>query len=176
MSRNVLLCLCGSINSINITHYIIELKSKYDEVNILASGNGKKFVNANILKQFCDNYYDEAENPFLNHIDISKKHEKVLIIPATANTINKIANGICDNLLLTICHTSFDKLYIFPNMNLLMWENPITKKNIDKLKNYGISIYPSNIRNSFEISSRTMKKNVVMPDPHEVLDFILKRR
>ncbi len=52
------------------------------------------------------------KSPFLNHVDIANKHDKIIILPATSNTINKIANGICDNLLLTICHTAFEKLYI----------------------------------------------------------------
>ncbi|MCE3321310.1 enterotoxin, partial [Staphylococcus aureus] len=43
MGENVLICLCGSVNSINISHYIIELKSKFDEVNVIASTNGRKF-------------------------------------------------------------------------------------------------------------------------------------
>ncbi|OZX30719.1 flavoprotein, partial [Staphylococcus aureus] len=55
MGENVLICLCGSVNSINISHYIIELKSKFDEVNVIASTNGRKFINGEILKQFCDN-------------------------------------------------------------------------------------------------------------------------
>ncbi|GAB5836973.1 hypothetical protein JMUB7531_28940 [Staphylococcus aureus] len=57
MGENVLICLCGSVNSINISHYIIELKSKFDEVNVIASTNGRKFINGEILKQFCDNYF-----------------------------------------------------------------------------------------------------------------------
>ncbi|MBX7668222.1 flavoprotein [Staphylococcus aureus] len=172
MGENVLICLCGSVNSINISHYIIELKSKFDEVNVIASTNGRKFINGEILKQFCDNYYDEFEDPFLNHVDIANKHDKIIILPATSNTINKIANGICDNLLLTICHTAFEKLSIFPNMNLRMWEKPVTQNNIRLLKDYGVSIYPANISESYELASKTFKKNVVAPEPYKVLEFI----
>lgn len=78
MGENVLICLCGSVNSINISHYIIELKSKFDEVNVIASTNGRKFINGEILKQFCDNYYDEFEDPFLNHVDIAINMTRLL--------------------------------------------------------------------------------------------------
>ncbi|HAR3642273.1 TPA: enterotoxin, partial [Staphylococcus aureus] len=65
-----------------------------------------------------------------------------------------------------------EKLSIFPNMNLRMWENPVTQNNIRLLKDYGVSIYPANISESYELASKTFKKNVVAPEPYKVLEFI----
>ncbi|MFO3691134.1 phosphopantothenate--cysteine ligase family flavoprotein [Staphylococcus felis] len=173
MKNNLLICATSSINIINITHYIIELKRYFNEVNILLSPNSKKFLSIELLNTFCDNIFDESSHPFINHVNLANLHEKVIVLPCSANTIGKIANGICDNLLTTVCLTAFNKLYIFPNMNLLMWNNPFLQENLEKLKNNNIKVYIPNKTKSYEISSGVYKENISMPEVSEVIKFTL---
>nr|1G5Q_A Chain A, EPIDERMIN MODIFYING ENZYME EPID [Staphylococcus epidermidis]1G5Q_D Chain D, EPIDERMIN MODIFYING ENZYME EPID [Staphylococcus epidermidis]1G5Q_G Chain G, EPIDERMIN MODIFYING ENZYME EPID [Staphylococcus epidermidis]1G5Q_L Chain L, EPIDERMIN MODIFYING ENZYME EPID [Staphylococcus epidermidis] len=173
MYGKLLICATASINVININHYIVELKQHFDEVNILFSPSSKNFINTDVLKLFCDNLYDEIKDPLLNNINIVENHEYILVLPASANTINKIANGICDNLLTTVCLTGYQKLFIFPNMNIRMWGNPFLQKNIDLLKNNDVKVYSPDMNKSFEISSGRYKNNITMPNIENVLNFVL---
>nr|ABC94905.1 GdmD [Staphylococcus gallinarum] len=173
MHGKLLICATASINVVNINHYIVELKQYFEEVNILFSPSSKKFINTDVLNLFCDNLYDETQDPLLNHINIVENHEYILVLPASADTINKIASGICDNLLTTVCLTGYKSLYIFPNMNIKMWENPFLQKNIDLLKNNSVKVYPPDVNKSFEISSGLYKNSITMPNIENVLSFIL---
>ena len=173
MKGRILICATASINVINITHYIVDLKQYFEEVNIILSPNSEKFQNPKLLESFCDKVYDSKDD-FLNHVEISNEHDYVLVLPASANTIGKIANGICDNILTTVCISSYEKLYIFPNMNIIMWKNPFLQENIKKLKSKGIRVYIPQEAKVFDLSSKKYKENIVMPSVESLVDYIVK--
>lgn len=173
MHGKLLICATASINVININHYIVELKQYFEEVNVLFSPSSQKFINIDVLNLFCDNLYDEDTEPLLNHINIVEKHKFILVLPASANTISKIASGICDNLLTTVCLTGYKKLYVFPNMNIIMWGNPFLQRNIDVLKSNDVKVYPPDMNKSYEVSSGRYKNSITMPSTENVLEFVL---
>lgn len=72
----------------------------------------------------------------ISHIDLSQKADLIIIAPATANIIGKIASGIADDLLTTVISAATAPVLIAPSMNCYMWDNPIVKANIEKLKSY----------------------------------------
>jgi phosphopantothenoylcysteine synthetase/decarboxylase len=76
------------------------------------------------------------------HIELVKWADVFVIAPCSANTIAKIANGVCDNLLTCVARAwDFEKKFIIaPSMNVKMWEHPITKEHIDKIKSWGITV------------------------------------
>ena len=74
------------------------------------------------------------------HIELAKWADAILIAPATANTLAKLAHGLADDLLSTICLASQKPLYLAPAMNQAMWENSITQENLERLKNRGCHI------------------------------------
>lgn len=76
------------------------------------------------------------------HIDLAKEYDVFVIAPCSANTLGKIANGLCDNLL-TCCLRAWPlekPVVIAPSMNTVMWEHPITQEHITKLKSWGYTI------------------------------------
>ena len=76
----------------------------------------------------------------MDHISLSRWADLILIAPATANTISKIANGIADDLASTVALASNKKILLAPAMNVRMWEHQSNKENINKLKNFGYKL------------------------------------
>ena len=87
---------------------------------------------------YTDNFDIKEYKP--EHISLCDDGDILVIAPATANTISKIANGICDNLLTSITCAFNKPIYIAPAMNTNMWNNSIIQENIQKLKNNGVQI------------------------------------
>lgn len=81
--------------------------------------------------------YEDVNQHECEHIELAKKADLILIAPASANIIGKIANGICDDLLTTVMSASICPKLIAPSMNTNMWMNPIVQKNVSFLKKLG---------------------------------------
>ncbi len=98
--------------------------------------------------KFKDNYIDQNEwwdysdKKTVLHIELVKKSDVFVIAPLSANTLAKIANGICDNLLTCVARAwDFEKPFIVaPAMNSKMWNHPITEEHVKKLRSWGISV------------------------------------
>jgi phosphopantothenoylcysteine decarboxylase len=93
----------------------------------------------------CDTEEENyLENNTVQHIDLRNWADILLIAPLSANTLAKIANGICDNLLTNVARCwDFKKPFIVcPAMNTLMYEHPVTSEHLNKIKTWGISVIP----------------------------------
>ena len=86
------------------------------------------------------NLFEQEKIFSCEHIELAKWADAILIAPATANTLAKLAHGLADDLLSTICLASQKPLYLAPAMNQAMWENSITQENLERLKNRGCHI------------------------------------
>ncbi|CAH7688371.1 flavoprotein [Phakopsora pachyrhizi] len=143
-TNNILICCSGSVAGIKIPLIVNQLRS-YDklEVQIVATENGIKFLDLDLLRDVKvwkdeDEWKDwnKVSDPIL-HIELRRWADMILICPCSANTLAKISNGICDNLLTSLIRASNPNeipIYIFPSMNTMMYENPITKLQLENLK------------------------------------------
>ncbi|MCE5299365.1 MAG: phosphopantothenoylcysteine decarboxylase [Spirochaetia bacterium] len=87
---------------------------------------------------FTDMFHDAAGAALkVEHIDLARSCDLIVIAPATANIIGKIACGIADDLLTTVVMATGNKTLLAPAMNSMMWENPIVKANVARLVEYG---------------------------------------
>ena len=86
---------------------------------------------------------DEENGVWNNHVDLALWADYIIIAPATANTMSKMVNGNCDNLLIAIYLSAKCPVYIAPAMDLDMYIHPTTKINFDKLKSFGNTIIPA---------------------------------
>lgn len=145
--KNILLGITGGIAAYKTCLLIRLYKRAGANVRVVVTPNALKFVTKLTLQTLSNNevYVEQFDIDEYKPEHIALTEADIFVIaPATANTIGKIANGICDNLLTTTA-CAFNKLFLIaPAMNNNMWENKFVQENIKKLENSGYNIlYPS---------------------------------
>lgn len=144
MTKTVLIGITGGIAAYKICELIRMYKRAGYNVQVVCTPNALNFVTKLTLQSLSQNnvYTQEFDIPDYKpeHIALAHEADFMVIAPATANTISKLANGICDNLLTSIACAFKKKIYLAPAMNSNMWSNPIIQGNLEKLRllNYTI--------------------------------------
>lgn len=142
--KTILIGITGGIAAYKICELIRMFKRQNANVRVICTPNALNFVTKLTLQNLSQNEVgvDEFEIPDFKpeHISYADEADIMIIAPATANTIGKIANGICDNLLTSIVCAFKKPVVIAPAMNCNMWENPIVQENIQKLCSTGYEI------------------------------------
>ena len=135
--KTILIGITGGIAAYKICELIRMYKRANAEVLVVCTPNALNFVTKLTLQNLSKNPVAVEEfdvkdfNP--EHISYADRADIMVIAPATANTISKIAQGVCDNLLTTIACAFTKPVIIAPAMNCNMWENPILQENLNKL-------------------------------------------
>lgn len=143
--KNVLLAVTGSIAAYKIANLASMLKKLNCNVTVLMTQNATNFINPITFETLTGNKclidtFDRNFEYSVEHVSLAKKADVVLIAPASANAIGKIANGIADDMLTTTVMACTCKKIIAPAMNTNMYHNPIVQDNIQKLKHYGMEV------------------------------------
>lgn len=142
MSKSVLLCVTSSIAAYKSADIARLLYKSGCNVDVILSKNATEFITPLTFERLTNNKcitdtFDRNFSFEVEHIALAKKADIVLIAPATANIIGKLANGIADDMLSTTVMACKCPVYIAPAMNTNMYENPIVQHNIQKLKSFG---------------------------------------
>ena len=145
LKKKILLIICGGISAYKSLEIIRFLKKRDAKVKVILTKNAKKFVTPlSVASLSQEKVYEDlfsAENEAeMDHISLSRWSDRILVAPATANTISKLSNGSSDDLATTVIHASNKKIFLSPAMNVRMWEHPSTKENLNKLKKFGYKI------------------------------------
>jgi len=143
---NLLLGVSGSVAAIKIVEIVHALNSKYSDMNItiLATNNALHFLDLEALQQVSNvKFYSDRDEwqswrsigDTILHIELRNWADVLLIAPLSANTLAKLANGLCDNLLTSVVRAwNLSKpILIAPAMNTAMWENPLTEIHLSVL-------------------------------------------
>lgn len=147
------------------------------EVQVIMTPASKDFITPLTLSTLSKNpvhstFYDkEAENELWNnHVDLGLWADIMVIAPATANTLSKMTNGVCDNLLLATYLSSKCPVYFAPAMDLDMYIHPSTKNNLDQLQHFSNVMIPAT---SGELASGLVGEGR-MAEPEDIVSFIEK--
>ena len=147
------------------------------EVQVIMTPASKDFITPLTLSTLSKNpvnstFYDKEEENELwnNHVDLGLWADIMIIAPATANTLSKMTNGVCDNLLLATYLSSKCPVYFAPAMDLDMYIHPSTKNNLDKLQSFGNVMIPAT---SGELASGLVGEGR-MAEPEDIVSFIEK--
>ena len=145
LNKKILVIICGGISAYKSLEFIRGLKKRQVEIKTILTISAKKFVTPLSVaslsqgKVYEDLFSAENESE-MDHISLSRWADLIIIVPATANTISKLSNGISDDLASTVVLASNKKIFLVPAMNVRMWEHQSNQKNIRKLKEYGYRI------------------------------------
>lgn len=143
--KKIILGISGSIAAYKSCFLIRELIKSGATVKCVATKSALDFVGGITFSTLSKNELisDLSENNFWNnHVELGLWADAMLIAPASANTIAKAANGICDSALLAVYLSAKCPVYWAPSMDLDMWAHPSTQSNIDKLISYRNQIIP----------------------------------
>ncbi|WP_293885282.1 MULTISPECIES: bifunctional phosphopantothenoylcysteine decarboxylase/phosphopantothenate--cysteine ligase CoaBC [unclassified Sphingobacterium] len=173
--KNIVIAVCGSIAAYKIASLIRMLIKADAQINVIMSKEATAFITPLTLstlskKPVLIDYYQPNTGEWNNHVEIALSADYILVAPATANTISKMATGLCDNLLTAVYLSAKCPVLFAPAMDLDMWKHPSTQSNIKKLSSYGnILIPPGN----GELASGLIGEGR-MAEPEEILDFLVK--
>jgi len=145
-SRRILLGITGGIAAYKAAELVRLLVKAGFEVQCVMTEAAQHFIGAATLqalsgKPVLMQLWDEASGDGMDHIRLSREADAILIAPASANFIAKLAHGLADDLLSTLCLARACPLTVAPAMNKQMWDNPATQRNLAQIRQDGISIF-----------------------------------
>ena len=143
--KTVILGVTGSIAAYKIANLTSMLVKQHADVYVLMTQNATNFIHPITFETLTNHKtlvdtFDRNFNYNIEHVSLAKKADLVLVAPASANVIGKIANGIADDMLTTTVMACKCKKLIAPAMNTQMYENPIVQDNLKKLEHYGMTV------------------------------------
>jgi phosphopantothenoylcysteine decarboxylase / phosphopantothenate---cysteine ligase len=144
LEKTVVVGVCGGVAAYKALDVISSLRKKNINVNVIMTKSALEFVTPLSFQSLSQNMvvtdmFSEPKAWEIQHISLAKKADLILIVPATANVIGKIANGIADDMLSTTIMATTAPVVFAPAMNTNMYKNPIVQENISKLKKLGYS-------------------------------------
>lgn len=139
--KKIILCITGSIAAYKAAYLLRCFVKEGAEVQVIMTTSAKEFITPLTLsalsgKPVLSEFFDEA-GTWNSHVDLGIWADLLIVAPATASTIGKMANGIADTLLLTTYLSAKCPVMIAPAMDLNMFKHPSTVKNLEKLSSYG---------------------------------------
>lgn len=144
--KKILIGITGGIAAYKVCELIRMFKRNNADVKVVATKNALNFVTKLTLQTLSQNqvYVEqfETEEYKPEHISLADDSDIFVIAPTSANTISKLATGICDNLLTSVACAFKNPIIVAPAMNCNMWENPVIQENLVKLGELGYFIYP----------------------------------
>lgn len=145
-NKNIVVGVTGGIAAYKTAELIRLLRNRGANVRVVMTKNAQEFITPLALQTLAANtvYTDTCNQGLsfdLEHISLARFADIIVIAPATANTIAKLAYGIADNLLTSVCLATTSPIAIVPAMNKEMWNADITRENITKLKKRGFFIF-----------------------------------
>lgn len=138
----VVIGVSGGVAVYKALEVISRLRKKDVEIRVIMTKSAQKFVTPLSFQSLSQNMvitdmFDEPKAWEIQHISLAKKADVMIILPATANIIGKVSNGIADDMLSTTIMATKAPVIFAPAMNTNMYENPIVQRNIENLKSFG---------------------------------------
>jgi len=174
--KKVLLAISAGIAAYKTASLVRLFIKSGAEVKVIMTPASKDFITPLTLSTLSKNpvsstFYDKEEENELwnNHVDLGLWADIMLVAPATANTLSKMANGTCDNLLLATYLSAKCPVYFAPAMDLDMYQHPSTKTSLEKLQSFGNLLIPAA---SGELASGLVGEGR-MAEPEDIVSFIV---
>lgn len=172
-NKHIILGITGSIAAYKAAYIIRGLVKKGAEVQVVITPAGKEFITPLTLSTLSSHpviseFFSNRDGTWNSHVDLGLWADAMLIAPATASSIGKMANGIADNMLITTYLSCKAPVFIAPAMDLDMFAHPSTQSNLDRLRSYGNRIIEPT---SGELASHLVGKGR-MEEPDRIIEVL----
>jgi phosphopantothenoylcysteine decarboxylase/phosphopantothenate--cysteine ligase len=169
--KKILLAVCGSIAAYKSAFLTRLLIKSGAEVRVLMTEASTSFISPLTLSTLSKNPVHASvsdEGSWNNHVEMGLWADAMVIAPATATTLGKLANGICDNIVVAAYLSARCPVFFAPAMDLDMWLHPATQHNVERLKSYGNQLIPVG---EGELASGLVGKGR-MAEPEEIVQYL----
>ncbi len=149
-TRHILLCVCGGIAAYKAAELVRRLRDNATtEVIVAMTENAQRFVGAQTFQALSGrpvrtSLWDSSAEAAMGHLELAHWADQVILAPATANSIARLAHGLADDLVSTLCLATTAPIAIAPAMNHRMWLHPATQANIATLHSRGVQVIGPN--------------------------------
>jgi phosphopantothenoylcysteine synthetase/decarboxylase len=179
--KKIILCVTGSIAAYKAAYLLRGLLKQGAEVQVVMTPYAKEFISPLTLstlsgRPVLSEFFTRNDGLWNSHVDLGLWADLLLVAPATASTMGKMANGICDNLLVTTYLSAKCPVMVAPAMDLDMFQHPSTKRNIELLKSYGnIIIEPTTgeLASGLSGKGRMEEPDVIV---NRIVDFFAEKK
>lgn len=173
--QKILLCVCGGIAAYKSAELVRRLRDGGAEVTVAMTQNAQHFVGTTTFQAVSGrpvrtSLWDAAAEAAMGHIELARWADRIVVAPATANTLAKLAHGFADDLVSTLCLATTAPILIAPAMNHRMWLHPATQANVATLRERGVAVVGPNDGPLAEGESGPGR----MSEPAEILAVIEK--
>ena len=177
-NKKIVIGITGGIACYKVCEIISHLVRDGANVDVIMTKNATEFITPLTIETLSKNkvvidMFEKKEHVEVEHISLAKKADLILVVPATANIIGKVANGIADDMLSTIIMATTAKVLFSPAMNNEMYNNKIVQDNISKLKKYGyefINPVEGNLACGYKAIGKLAKKETIIEFINKILD------
>ena len=143
--RHVLVCVCGGIAAYKAAELVRRLRDAGAAVRVAMTEDALHFVGAATFQAVSGepvrtSLWDAAAEAAMGHLELARWADRVVIAPATANTLARLAHGMADDLVATLCLATDAPLAVAPAMNHRMWRHPATQANVALLRERGVQV------------------------------------
>ena len=143
--QRMLLCVCGGIAAYKAADLVRRLRDAGAEVRVAMTDSAQRFVGAQTFQALSgqpvrSSLWDAEAEAAMGHLELARWAQRIVIAPATANTLAKLAHGFADDLVSTLCLASTAPLALCPAMNHVMWRHPATQQNMAMLHARGVQV------------------------------------
>src|SRR5574344_267873 len=171
--KKIVLGITGSIAAYKAAILIRALIKKGAEVQVVITPAGKEFITPITLsaltsKPVISDFFSQRDGTWHSHVDLGLWADAMVIAPATASTIGKMANGIADNMLITTYLSMKAPVFIAPAMDLDMYRHPSTQRNLKTLQSYGTHI----IEPGTGVLASKLEGKGRMEEPENIVDCL----
>lgn len=177
-NKNIVIGITGGIACYKVCEIISYLVREGTNVDVIMTKNATEFITPLTIETLSKNkvvidMFGKKEHVEVEHISLARKADLILVVPATANIIGKVANGIADDMLSTTIMATTGKVVFAPAMNNEMYNNKIVQENIKKLKKYGyefIDPIEGNLACGYKAIGKLAKKETIIEFVNKTLD------
>lgn len=143
--QRLLLCVCGGIAAYKAADLVRRLRDAGAEVQVAMTDGAQRFVGAQTFQALSgrpvrSSLWDAQAEAAMGHLELARWADRVVVAPATANTIAKLAHGFADDLVSTLCLATTAPITLCPAMNHRMWLHPATQANVALLRERGAAV------------------------------------